>query len=220
MRFEEIRKLAYGTSDAAYVLDASGTIVSWNKAAEVLFGLAEVDVVGRACSETLKGIDDCGHECGSDCSILRRAGCRDPLKNYDIKTRVGGREIWCNASVVILESSTSTNAYTLHILRPTDVQKRLELAVRDFVLSETSLPDANVREMLTAKRSPTTSVELTKREIDVLRLLSKGKRTADIGEALGISRTTANNHIQHILKKLSAHSRLEAVRRAEQAGLI
>ncbi|MBK9316554.1 MAG: response regulator transcription factor [Acidobacteria bacterium] len=29
-----------------------------------------------------------------------------------------------------------------------------------------------------------------------------------------------NNHIQNILKKLNAHTRLEAVRRAEYAGLI
>ena len=110
MRLDEIKKLAHATADPAYVLDSEGMIVSWNSAAESLFGLPESEVVGRPCSDTLRGIDDCGHECGADCSILRRAQCRDPLKNYDIKTRVGGREIWCNASVVILDSPSSTNA--------------------------------------------------------------------------------------------------------------
>jgi PAS domain S-box-containing protein len=220
MRLEEIRKLAYGTADAAYVLDAQGSIVSWNPAAESLFGLAEEEVIGKACSETLKGIDECGHECGADCSILKRAQCRDPLKNYDIRMRVGGRDVWCNVSVVILDSSTSTNPYTLHIVRPTDVQKRLELAVRDFVVAETGMPDSNVRELLTIKRSPTSSVGLTAREVEVLKLLGSGSTTAKLADQLGISRTTANNHIQHIMKKLSAHSRLEAIRRAEQAGLI
>lgn len=220
MRIDEIKKIAHGTADAAYVLDSQGMIVSWNSAAEALFGISQDKAVGRACSETLKGIDECGHECGADCSILKRANCRDPLKNYDIKTRVNGREIWCNVSVVILDSSSSTNSYTLHIIRPTDVQKRLELAVKDFVLAETSLPESNVREMLATKRSPTATVDLTTREIEVLRLLASGNTTERIAEGLGISRTTANNHIQHIMKKLSAHSRLEAIRRAEQAGLI
>jgi len=220
MRLEEIKQIAHGTADAAYVLDAQGDIVSWNSGAEQLFGLSEKDVVGRSCSSTLKGIDECGHECGADCSILKRAQCRDPLKNYDIKTRVGERELWCNVSVVILGSSTSAKSYTLHIVRPTDVQKRLEMAVRDFVLNETSIPDANVREMLTKKRTPTATVDLTTREIEVLRLLAAGLKTTEIAEKLFISPTTANNHIQHIIKKLSAHSRLEAIRRAEQAGII
>jgi len=220
MRIDEIKKLAHGTADAAYVLDSHGTIMSWNSAAEALFGISQGAAVGHACSETLKGIDECGHECGGDCSILKRANCRDPLKNYDIKTRVNGREIWCNVSVVILESSSSTKSYTLHIVRPTDVQKRLELAVKDFVLAETSLPEENVREMLATKRSPTVTVDLTNRETEVLRLLASGNTTERIADELGISRTTANNHIQHIMKKLSAHSRLEAIRRAEQAGLL
>lgn len=220
MRLEEIRKLAYGTADAAYVLDAQGSIVSWNSAAEKLFGLDEKDAVGQPCSDTLKGIDECGHECGADCSILRRAQCRDPLKNYDIKTRVGGKDIWCNVSVVILESSNSTNAYTLHIVRATDAQKRLELAVRNFVVAETGITDTNARDLLTVKRSPTATVDLTPREIEVLKLLGSGSTTAKLAAQLGISRTTANNHVQHIMKKLSAHSRLEAIRRAEQAGLI
>ncbi|MEO5857954.1 MAG: LuxR C-terminal-related transcriptional regulator [Pyrinomonadaceae bacterium] len=209
-----------GTADAAYVLDSHGTIVSWNEAAQALFGLSANAAIGNPCSETLKGIDECGHECGGDCSILKRANCRDPLKNYDIKTRINGRETWCNVSVVILDGSSSTNTYTLHIVRPTDVQKRLELAVKDFVVAETSLPEANVREMLATKRSPTATVDLTARETEIMRLLASGTTTERIADDLGISKTTANNHIQHIMKKLSAHSRLEAIRRAEQANLL
>jgi DNA-binding CsgD family transcriptional regulator len=45
-------------------------------------------------------------------------------------------------------------------------------------------------------------------------------RNKNIAKQLQISPTTVNNHIQHILKKLNAHTRLEALRRAERAGLI
>jgi DNA-binding NarL/FixJ family response regulator len=61
---------------------------------------------------------------------------------------------------------------------------------------------------------------LTNRELEVLRLLAKGATTGAIANQLHISRTTVNNHIQRLLHKLNAHSRLEAIRRAERAGLI
>jgi DNA-binding NarL/FixJ family response regulator len=41
-----------------------------------------------------------------------------------------------------------------------------------------------------------------------------------VADQLHLSRTTINNHVQHILRKLDAHSRLEAIRRAEHARLI
>ena len=44
--------------------------------------------------------------------------------------------------------------------------------------------------------------------------------TTTVAEQLHISRTTVNNHVQHILRKLDSHTRLEAIRRAEHAGLI
>ena len=50
--------------------------------------------------------------------------------------------------------------------------------------------------------------------------LEKEKWIAAIALKLFVSRTTVNNHVQRILKKLGAHTRLEAVRRAEQARLI
>lgn len=96
----------------------------------------------------------------------------------------------------------------------------MELLVRDFIVSEAKLPAEDVKALVSTTRSSAREVELTERELEVLRLLAKGVVTKAIAEQLHISHTTANNHIQHILKKLNAHTRLEAVRRAEHAGLI
>ena len=57
---------------------------------------------------------------------------------------------------------------------------------------------------------------LTSREREVLRLLVAGKSTAELAEALFVAPATARNHIQSIMHKLGAHSRLEAVAIANQ----
>jgi DNA-binding CsgD family transcriptional regulator len=46
--------------------------------------------------------------------------------------------------------------------------------------------------------------ELSIRELEILRLLGNGNNTAAIAAKLHISRTTVNNHVQHILRKLGA----------------
>jgi DNA-binding NarL/FixJ family response regulator len=61
---------------------------------------------------------------------------------------------------------------------------------------------------------------LTARELDVLRLLTEGASTRGISEQLFISLNTARNHVQRIIRKLGAHSRLEAVAIATRAGLV
>jgi DNA-binding NarL/FixJ family response regulator len=44
--------------------------------------------------------------------------------------------------------------------------------------------------------------------------------TSAVSRELSISEATARNHIQHVLEKLSAHSRTEAVLRALSERLI
>ena len=70
------------------------------------------------------------------------------------------------------------------------------------------------------RRIPTGEAELTKRQGEILRLLVRGATTASIAAELHISRTTVNNHVQQILHKLNAHTRLEAIRRAERTGSV
>ncbi len=52
---------------------------------------------------------------------------------------------------------------------------------------------------------------LTQRERQVLDCLMRGRTTAEVARELKISYATARTHIQHVLDKLGAHSRLEAV---------
>jgi DNA-binding NarL/FixJ family response regulator len=60
---------------------------------------------------------------------------------------------------------------------------------------------------------------LTSRELDVLRLLARGLKTAEIAERLFIAPKTVERHTTAIFGKLGVASRVEAARAAERAGL-
>ncbi len=63
-------------------------------------------------------------------------------------------------------------------------------------------------------------VPLTRREREVLRLLSTGANTRIAAERLGVSPATIRNHVQNLLGKLGVHSRLQAVAYATAHGLL
>jgi DNA-binding NarL/FixJ family response regulator len=72
---------------------------------------------------------------------------------------------------------------------------------------------ANVAEHLSTE-------SLTEREIDVLRHVATGNRNRDIAELLHISEETVKVHIKHIMEKLAANDRTEAVTIAVRRGII
>lgn len=62
--------------------------------------------------------------------------------------------------------------------------------------------------------------QLTQREIEILRLLARGRDTQAIADELTISSNTVRTHLQNIFAKLGAHSKLEAVSMANRRGLL
>lgn len=64
------------------------------------------------------------------------------------------------------------------------------------------------------------SFKLSRRELEVLRLMAEGLDTATIAGKLFVSHNTVRNHIQKILQKLGAHSKLEAVTIATRTGVL
>ena len=64
------------------------------------------------------------------------------------------------------------------------------------------------------------SVRLTPRQNEILQLLGQGASTVDIASMLHLSKETVRNHVRNILRELRSHSRLEAVARAHDLGLL
>jgi len=220
MRTEEIKRMAESTSDAAFAVDGEGLVVAWNRSAETLFALSAPDAMGRACRDIVQGADECGAVCSQDCTVRQAVAKRHPISNFDLLISTPTGRQWCNVSIVVAENDVSTNPYALHIIRKIDLRKRLEILVRDFVVNNTNVPAEEAVTLISSTRAVARETELTDRELEILRLMGKGNSTSGLADQLHISRTTVNNHVQHILRKLNAHSRLEAIRRAEHAGLI
>jgi two-component system NarL family response regulator len=65
-----------------------------------------------------------------------------------------------------------------------------------------------------------TRTNLTARELEILKILTKGLTNKQIGSALGISDNTVRNHINKIIEKLEVSDRTEASTTAIQRGIV
>ena len=65
-----------------------------------------------------------------------------------------------------------------------------------------------------------TGWDISPREQEVLKMLAQGVATPEIAETLFVSIHTVRTHVQAILEKLGAHSKLEAVTIAAREGLV
>ena len=61
---------------------------------------------------------------------------------------------------------------------------------------------------------------LTSRELEVLQMLAAGKSNQAIASQLVVTLDTVKKHVSHLLGKLGAANRTEAVARARELGLI
>jgi len=101
-----------------------------------------------------------------------------------------------------------------YIVKPLDTGELLARARRS--LRRASAPAGNG----SVKEGPRNDVSLSPREQEILALLAEGRSQSEIASLLVISPKTVATHIQHVLGKLGAHSRAQAVALAFQLGLV
>jgi len=65
-----------------------------------------------------------------------------------------------------------------------------------------------------------TGVSLTRREVDILKMLARGNTNRQIAEALGLSVRTVEGHRANLMGKLGVSTRVELVTYAEKHGLM
>jgi len=114
-----------------------------------------------------------------------------------------------------------------------EIQRALQAGARAYLLK--NMPPKELVEVIRQvhagkKRIPTeiaahlaehlSDEALTDREIDVLKHVGGGNRNRDIAERLFISEETVKVHIKHIMEKLGASDRTQAVAIAVRRGII
>ncbi len=75
-------------------------------------------------------------------------------------------------------------------------------------------------ERLDRQKSRPRQVQLTGRELDVLRLVAEALSNAQVADRLFITEATVKRHLTNVYAKLDAVSRVDALRKAAAAGLI
>lgn len=75
-------------------------------------------------------------------------------------------------------------------------------------------------EMFSPSPSLVSPVNLTNREIEILRLIQKGMLSKEIANKLCISIHTVNIHRQNLLRKLGVQNSFEAIRLGQECGLL
>ena len=162
-----------------------------NAEAERLTGVPAAEALGRPCWAVLRGVDERGGlVCHPGCSIARLA-----------------REGWpvpCSRMLI----------------RSNDGRKRVSVSTVAVRRAEDPIVLQVLRGGPVGEDEPTRGASLTKRQLEVLRLLADGIPAKVIARRLGIAETTVRNHIQVILIELRCHSQLEAVAEARRLGAL
>ena len=107
------------------------------------------------------------------------------------------------------------------LLRFVDREDEAEVVVADVERFDSlASSDQRVRLRPVPDDDSSASPELTPREREVLLLVAAGIGNANIGERLGISKSTVKYHLGAVFEKLGAHTRAEAVAMGLRKGIV
>jgi len=188
------------TGDGAVVIDHDGRITFWNAAAEQILGRTSREALGRPCCEVFVGYDDNRNAlCSPACHVMGLVRQGEPVHSFDMRTRTrAGRPIWINVSV--LSTDGPRGPLMVHLFRDVTAAKELVTLIHERLAP----PPA-------ASTEHDGASALSRRELEVLRLLTEGLSNASVAERLRVHRGTVRNHVRNIFGKLGVHSRLQAV---------
>jgi len=186
-------------ADGAFAIGSGGRVVLWNRAAERILGWTAKEVLGRSCCEV--------RLCYQGCHVMSLVEQGEAVQHFEMQTRAKtGKPVWLDISILEAPAANGGRSMTVHLFRDVTATK----ALLDLVGKQ-----LDPLSTLNGDEVPL----LTKRELEILRLMAAGANTKVLAERLHVSPATIRNHAQNIFAKLGVHSRLEAVAYATQRHL-
>jgi DNA-binding CsgD family transcriptional regulator len=218
MNAKEIVELASGPAIAT---DADNRIVAWNHAAQRLFGYGEKQATfaGQRLHELISINDAFGNPYRSDGQPFWELATRgEPGNPFELQLpQPDGPALRLSVTAVVVLGAGDREYSVVYLMRPIYRRRRADEAI-DRILS---MSVDELRKIATGNDCDVhIEQQLTRREVEVLRLLAQGNGSEEIAQALNLSVHTVRSHVQHVLVKLEAHSKLEAVTKAFHLRLI
>ena len=117
---------------------------------------------------------------------------------------------------------SGANAYTLKDVEFSDLYKVIKLVIKGGIWLDPRIVQIAIKvfkQQQNQNQEKNIELNLTDREKEVLKLLSKGLSNTEIAEELVISSHTAKVHVSNILNKLAVTDRVQAAVKAYQYNL-
>lgn len=193
-------RLFGASGDAWFVIDPGGTILELSEAAGGLLGLEPARATGMKCYELLRGHGADGTPiCRVDCPYLvdQRRAAQGPVDMLVPAPRGSAEAQDLDLQVHHLAIRGRDRPLVVHLLEDVRIRRRQERIGAKLEALRMGLPVAG---------GP-----LTKRELQVLRLVVEGMSSAQIAGELGIQPATARNYVARVLDKLGVSSRSSAL---------
>jgi PAS domain S-box-containing protein len=194
--------------DGVCAIGPEGRVVLWNRAAEKILGWSAREIMGRPCCDVFVGMDEHGNRlCYQGCHVMSLVKIGEPIQHFDMQTRTkAGKPVWLDISILEAPSSGSGGALAIHLFRDVTATRELLRLVHERIQAPSG--------------PPAETTVLTRRELEILRLMAGGANTKALAETLHVSPATIRNHAQNMFAKLGVHSRLEAVAYATRHRLL
>ncbi|WP_210586176.1 response regulator transcription factor [Streptomyces sp. GESEQ-35] len=121
---------------------------------------------------------------------------------------------------VVQALRAGASGYLLKDLPAEELAHAIRLAHAGVTQLDSSVAGRIAAALPSPAAAPAPAVALSPREIDILRLVARGRTNREIATQLYLSEGTVKNHISRILSRLALRDRTQAALRARDLGLL
>ncbi len=132
------------------------------------------------------------------------------LRQAKITSKIVMFTVSDNETDVLQALKFGADGYLLKDSEPEEVIDKISKAIEGELVLSAPLTQIVARSIQQSSSTPSIFEKLTKREVEILRHITRGDSNKVIGKVLGITEATVKVHIKNLLKKLSLRTRVEA----------
>jgi DNA-binding CsgD family transcriptional regulator len=200
------------------IFDSDFRIVWINKSMATIHKCDPEKVVGEFCYEALRGCEPGCKACPLEEAIT---GGRTQVEEMSLDFPKGVRRWGEVHAYPVRGNDKKVSAVIVIVFETTASKSALQKQKAYTLLLEQRLSRENNPKKIEAHNEQTAiTVKLSRREVDVLRLITEGFTNAQISELLDISAHTVKTHVNGVFNKLGVNDRTQAAVLATRNHLI